>query len=932
MKLSTIQAFKLSNFLLAAGLAVFSAESAFAANVTVRVAAGQESSGTVSGGKANAREDSTLTLKATANKGYAFAGWFSDKDSAVSTGGGILVSYAESWKYTVTGDDVTFFAKFVSAKDDALELVDLMQGEPVPVAIGQTPQVAVDVAGSGGDRSVPAITVSGLPSGVSYVKPGSDSAIGTFKGAAKKPGVSYVTFKATNKNGYEHSLVQKWIVDPSTTDPAGTDFDRIGIDWDACAGGNEDEDRTTTGLFDMQTGKKCAVSLLLPGYTDEELRSISKFAVSGLPSGVAFEPVAVPYWGMVGSIVGYPEKPGVYTAKFAATFIVNGKKVDKAAQRTIVVADSGCRYVSIATAKAWQGLGTAEKSGVYRIGGTIPLSAKATAKNTFFGGWFLDEACSYEDRASAYVEFSDDCYLPSRDNRNAKDVMTFYLEMAEKHRLNIFARFVRQELSDQEDEITEFGIETNGGPDDEEFLHCFHLWEGVDGEGPEYIDYWVRCLTHPTVTAKNLPPGVTLDTKGKCLRLTKSKAKPGMKYEHVMLTAKNETGHSKTLDLTICMDNLESDIVTSVDYEHDAYRLMVGQDIDGSDIALWLNEDIYGDGGWKISASDLPPGIAFAGVEANGNGHRLVLAGWPTKAGVYAPVFTFTRGSGAAKETKQFSFTVSVGDMPEELTGTFNGLTSFASPDLVDPYGDIRPESRVVTITSKAGGAVTAKVGKQSFSSNLGRGWQLREDGDWEYDLYTSATKENGQSVVYHLHINATTEPKAYGAYGFTGTISKLTTGADGVERSELVEDGVFFTRRDVLTTDETLAQYVTELVKKGKVMGFKLSGKLGYTPGPMGDEAYTLVFTTEGIADFKAKVTAKGIVQIGGKVDGQKVSCATTLYPVYDEDEGSLTFYGCVPTAAGKRAALVSVCFGFWPNGDGVLEFVEKSGSVYLR
>ena len=71
MKLSTLQpfkpsnfrTFKLSNLLLAAGLAVFSAESAFAASVTVQVAAGQESFGKVSGGKANAKTGSTLTLK-----------------------------------------------------------------------------------------------------------------------------------------------------------------------------------------------------------------------------------------------------------------------------------------------------------------------------------------------------------------------------------------------------------------------------------------------------------------------------------------------------------------------------------------------------------------------------------------------------------------------------------------------------------------------------------------------------------------------------------------------------------------------------------------------------------------------------------------------------------------------------------------------------
>ena len=256
-------------------------------------------------------------------------------------------------------------------------------------------------------------------------------------------------------------------------------------------------------------------------------------------------------------------------------------------------------------------------------------------------------------------------------------------------------------------------------------------------------------------------------------------------------------------------------------------------------------------------------------------------------------------------------------------------------PNANNPYDDIRPESRIVAISSYRDGTVSAKVGKQAFSRNLGHGWQPNEDGSWCYDVYTSAKKENGNYVAYKLHIDATAEEKAIGDYGFTGSIWKITQDAAGNEiSSELVEDGVFYTHQNVLTTDERVAPFVAELAKQTtKTIGFKSEAKdIPDWTSEWARDAYNLKGTDNlKEADVKVKVTTKGVASISGKVDGVAIKASATLYPVYDEDEKSMSFYGLVPTTLGHRTALVQICLAFWPE-DGVYVFSDKSGVVYVR
>lgn len=890
------------------------------ATVTVKLADGQAECGKVSGGKLS-KVGAVLTLTATPNKGWGFAGWFKDADSALASGtGGVPVSYAASWKYTVEDrSDQTFVAKFVSEKDDSLEIIDYLQGSDYAFGLDETPQMRVGIAGTPGEFSVPtAFSVSGLPSGVKYVKPGPESIIGTFSGKAKAAGVYWVTFKSVNKNGYRHSYIQKWVV--GGVDPAMRETDEIGIDWDS---------EWMRPLSEMQVGKACHARLKL----ELEQKGVVDLTMS--PStfyGISFLGTKDDSW----SVRGCPTKPGLVGLAMKAKM---SDGTSKKVLKYVIVRDSGCRYVSVVPAKTSTGLGSATKSGVYEVGKKISLTAKplnnGTGVKTSFGGWYFTE--EPEQLGNGHVNlhaincFTElgDCFTDSGDWRKASDKLTFYWDMAEgKKVVDIYAKFINA----NEDEL-ELSTDATEYP----ALSGEYTFFADPDDDSEYEDFYydVWSWTYPTVTAKNLPPGVALDTKNGCLRATRSKVKPGTVYTNVTLTAKNLTGMTQTVNLTLRIANKQSNLVPQANYDvENGYSLMVGQDVSASDLTLWLNNNDFGTG-WSVSATGLPAGMSLDGILTDDTESEMINLGHaPTKAGTYAPVFTLTRGTGKDKETETFSVTINVYDMPAALTGVFNGLTCFATPNANDRFDAIRPESRIVTISAKKDGTISAKAGKQSFSRNLGHCWQPNEDGSWSYDIYTPAAKENGNYVAYKLHIDATAEEKEIGAYGFTGFIAKLTQDAAGNEiSSEFVEDGVFYTYQNILNTDERVAPFVAELAKQTtKTIGFTVEEKKDNLP-EWARDAYSLKYTADlKAADVKVKVTTKGVANISGKVDGVSIKASTTLYPVYDEDEKSMTFYGWVPTTLGHRTALVWVNLGFWPDEKGAYSLSELMGSVFVR
>ncbi len=856
MKLSNSQTFKLSNFLLAAALSAFAPAGAFAekAYVTVKVYEGQEDRGKVSGGNAYYDAGKTITLKATANKGYGFTGWYQ---------GSVLKSCRSSWKYTTEGYERYFTAKFVAAKNDGFDLTD-KKPSGYTLALGKTP-VASDCFAvtkrDGATLSETTVKVSGLPAGVKVTEDPDPTKNGSvvFTGSATKAGVYYVTFEAKNANGYVQALTQKWIVGGASDG----DFDETGhapLDdrWDQAFVGK--------GFWD------CLAN---------DAHQVKKLAVSGLPSGLRSSSGV---WedgnSLEVEIEGYPTKPGKYVLGMVKTY--HDGTVQKGRQ-TVIVKDAGSYYVTVDVGSDSAGRGTVSGSGVYRVGSKISLSAKPASKDYVFAGWFTDKACKNPLVSDDNVTSIRDYFTASRDHRKASDSMTFYYEAINKAR-NIYAKFI---------------------PKDSDFislrtdLASKDWWEtGAMGPlGMTYISYAVDSGTLPTVSAKGLPPGFKLDTKKSWIEVDYSKVKPGAVYENVQLIAKNLTGLTDVKTFTVYIGNYKSSLVPNLKTATDAYKAMVGEDmreVEWKDDLKMNNSYGY----WKASASGLPSGVKFVIYDST----DFWLYGVPSKAGVYTPIFTFTRGSGASMQTEKISFTITVYDQSPALIGTFNGVTCWDDTT----YTDIRPQSRLVTITSSKGGKVTAKVGNISFSGN---GWVHDGGTAWNITLSSAKVKETDGTYIYQILVNGSSEYGDLGANDLTGGLWR--TSEDYGYEEGWPKDKYFFAKQNCYGKEEFLDAKAAALAAM-KTMYFNTGDHIGTTKEK--GQQYLMAQTADPKAAIKVTVDKKGMMKLSGKIFNVfPVSGSTTLLP---ETNGSLT--GWLPIMVKKTAKFPPASFLFYFNYDG--------------
>ena len=325
------------------------------AMVTAAVAEGQEALGRVTGGNAMYRPGAKVALKATANKGAAFVGWFTND---------VLVAATPSYSYVAGGvDDVAFEARFVEQGDDRLSVEGFarsleLKKDVSPLALGDC--FVVDSV-----SVVTSLSISGLPSGVKY-----DAKTRTFSGAPTKAGAFYVTCTAKNGNGYQHSFTAVW-----TVGEVMADEDLAGIGGGALA-----------QLDELVTGH---------GY---ELHGFSAAtAVSGLPAGLKFDK-------KTGVIAGTPTKPG------KATVTLTGANKAKTV-RNVVVADGGMYALTLKTASHGGGgaAGTASGGGVYAVGKKVTLKA-TPAKGSVFVGW-EDGSGSVLSQSASYAYVTTDGYV-----------------------------------------------------------------------------------------------------------------------------------------------------------------------------------------------------------------------------------------------------------------------------------------------------------------------------------------------------------------------------------------------------------------------------------------------------------------------------------------------------------------------------------------
>ena len=387
----------------------------------------------------------SVTLTATANKGYVFSGWYK---------GTTLLSRLASYKITVK-DDVEYTAKFIPVDRDKASVGFAVAEE---YATGEEIKaITVNVACS----SVCTLKVTGLPTGLKVAeqrtsssvspsysiygtptksgvypivvtvttagkntvsksavivvrKPGEfvvkatvadlDGAVpGTVKGAGIYASGSKVTLTATPNKGYAFG---GWYTDSAYTLPVSgnylattysltmprSDVKRyarfVSIADDAASVDFSSEAEYTTGA----EIEPIAVDV-------SGCKSTPTVKVTGLPTGLKFD-------AKTNVISGKPTKSGVYTV--AVTVTTLSKKTDSKTA-IIVVREEGEKVVKVGT-KLSDGAGgafiesalagTVKGAGVYNPGKPVTLTATASKGYVFIGwhlgGEFVSQAASYK--------------------------------------------------------------------------------------------------------------------------------------------------------------------------------------------------------------------------------------------------------------------------------------------------------------------------------------------------------------------------------------------------------------------------------------------------------------------------------------------------------------------------------------------------------
>ena len=353
--------------------------------IDVAVSSSNPALGVATGAKSAVKIGAKVALKATANKGAVFVGWFTN---------GVFVASSASYTYVASGvDDVAFEARFVTAAEDKASL-ELAVAD-VQAEVDGT--IALDLARSVKSLSAPKLAVSGLPSGVKF-----DAKTMKVSGKAAKPGVYDVKVSATNASATGKDAVV------STFKLTVPNFR-----WNESAVGAALEDR-----YLLVAGVAPALSNEVAAVTAKGW----KLAVSGLPSGVKFD-------AKKGQVTGIASKEGFFTVFFTAT---------KGKEKEVATATFAVSFPTLALdVAAWNDASATNKATVAG-GGRYPAGKKVTlkaspAKGSVFVGWregdgteFLSQSASY-----SHVTTTDDMTFVAVFAKEAEDAASLTLDLAD---------------------------------------------------------------------------------------------------------------------------------------------------------------------------------------------------------------------------------------------------------------------------------------------------------------------------------------------------------------------------------------------------------------------------------------------------------------------------------------------------------------------
>ncbi len=598
-------------------------------------------------GAGNYKAGKKITLKAVAAKDWTFAGW-----SGVEGLEG-FAALNPSLAYVSESNEVTgIAADFIHKREDML-YVD----NPGVVAVVKGQAFSTNlVATLISTRSLPKVSVAGLPSGLKF--DAKTFAISGTVGKAAKPGYCYATVAAKNASGYTFTRIVKFAVlaaagdeipeEPVLANDAGIDF--------------SDLDNLVTGGFYPQDGLDAVAFFVNPATNGAEVASVK---ANGLPAGLKSAVAVEDGVGAV-TIYGTPTKPGRYVLKVQVSYADRKKATSEYA---FIVEDGGCGWLDVESFDA--ALGTVSGAGVYASGATVRLTARPGRGNVF-GGWHEDECLPFEILAET----------DGVDCRAASVSFLFRKDMFSAVPFALYGDFIAK----TNDAIA---IEGLGG-----------TWEIDPAENGE-LPFAVNSASLPKLTVSGLPKGVTLDAaQGRFVYSAASQARIVPGYYTVTLKAVNQSNASATEKFSVFVANKTSDAIGGLSPAADAYPLFAGVALDPGSIA----PEVDVDDGWKLAVAGLPAGLKLVQDKET---KAYSVTGVATKAGTNTVTFTATKG----KEKEVATITMAVAALPAWANGTFNGAYFTCADGETNAAGQ-------VTLTVSAAGKVSGKLltGGMSYS------------------------------------------------------------------------------------------------------------------------------------------------------------------------------------------------------------------------
>ena len=596
----------------------------------------------VSGG-GNYKAGTKVTLKATAAKDWTFAGW---------SGVDGLAALNPSLAYVVGTDDLTEInAEFIHKRDDVLFVDD-----PGVVAVAKGVAFSTNLVEQLIEtRSLPTVSVSGLPSGLKFDT--KTFLITGTVGKSTKAGYAYATVSAKNASGYTYVRVVKFVVLENASD-------EIPEEPVAANGANidfSDLDGMTTGGYYPAEGVEAIGFGVDPSESGADVTAVS---VSGLPSGMKSVVFVEDGYGEV-VVYGTPNKPGRCTVKVQVTYS-DRKKV--ASEYAFIVEDGGSGWLDVESFDA--AMGTVSGAGVYASGASVKLGAKPAAGNVF-AGWFEDDGMPFDVIATT----------DGVDYRTAAASFLFRKDMFTSVKPILYGGFVAK-------------------ADDTIAITLDELWEidpAVNGELP----FAVESASLPKLTVSGLPKGVVLDAaQGKLVYSAASQAQIVPGWYTVTLKATNQSNASATARLSVFVANKTTDVIGGLDPAADAYSLFAGMTLDPE---LILPE-VDSSNGWKLAVAGLPSGLKLVQDKVSG---AYSVTGVPAKAATNTVTFTATKG----KEKEVATITVTVAALPAWANGTYDGAYYTVVDGVTNASGS-------VNLTVSAVGKVSGKIltGGKSYS------------------------------------------------------------------------------------------------------------------------------------------------------------------------------------------------------------------------